>query len=587
MTPNLKPNNELSRVSFIVMRAMRAPLMALLIVYSVAILVMSFIPGLEVAGEVQYLSIFHCFYFMTYTATTTGFGEIPVAFSNAQRLWAIVCLYVSVVTWFYALGSIIRLFQNIFFIRAVEEWRFSRSVRRIIGPFYIVCGFGDTGSVLVRGLNDAGLNVVVIDSNEERIQALLLRNYKGSVPGLCADASIPNYLIEAGLLSTYCQGVVSITSNEEVNLKISAVVRLLNPTVGIITMSKERDYEETLATLGGEVHIVDPFKTFAKVLNACINNPEFYALNNWLVGDKHGSLKTYVHPPVGRWIICGYGRMGMEANHVLTKNGVKTSVIDPHLRKRDEEIETYIVGGTNAKTLQMAGIDEAVGILAAANDDGCNLGVLLNARSLNPDLFTIVRQNSHKNELAFTMADTDMIMQPTLVTARKILLLLIAPLLKHFFAYLLARVEGREKVVTHVISLLRKKISDQTPLLVTIDFTAEKSGAVIQSLNAGNEVLLRDIIADPRGREKELDLVPFVIKSGEKETVLPTADYSIKKGDQLLFCGTKKAKQLLKSNINSEYTLSYLRTGQYPAMGYFMAWYDKRFNHQESMNEKM
>lgn len=581
MTANINSKNELSRVSFIVMRAMRAPLMTLLIVYSLAIVVMSFIPGIEVAGEVQYLSIFHSFYFMTYTATTTGFGELPVEFSNAQRLWAIVCLYVSVVTWFYALGSIIRLFQNAFFIRAVEEWRFARSVRRIVGPFYIVCGFGDTGSVLVRGLNDAGLNVVVIDSSEERIQALLLRNYKGIVPGLCADASVPNYLIEAGLLSPSCKGVVSITSNEDVNLKISAVVRLLNPTIGIITMSKERDFEETLATLGGEVHIVDPFKTFAKVLNACINNPEFYALNNWLVGDKNSSLKTYVQPPVGRWIICGYGRMGMEANHVLTKNGVKTSVIDPHSRKRDEEIETYIVGGTNAKTLEMAGIDEAVGILAAANDDGCNLGVLLNARSLNSDLFTIVRQNSHKNELAFTMADADMIMQPTLVTARKILLLLVAPLLKHFFAYLLAKEEGRKEVVTHVISLLRKKISGEKPILVTIDFTAEKSSAVIESLNAGDEVLLKDIITDPRNREKELDLVPFVIKSGDKETVLPAADYSIKKGDQLLFCGTAKAKQLLKSNINSEYTLAYLRTGKYPAMGCFMTWYERCFKQKE------
>lgn len=581
MTANINSKNELSRVSFIVMRAMRAPLMTLLIVYSLAIVVMSFIPGIEVAGEVQYLSIFHSFYFMTYTATTTGFGELPIEFSNAQRLWAIVCLYVSVVTWFYALGSIIRLFQNAFFIRAVEEWRFARSVRRIVGPFYIVCGFGDTGSVLVRGLNDAGLNVVVIDSSEERIQALLLRNYKGIVPGLCADASVPNYLIEAGLLSPSCKGVVSITSNEDVNLKISAVVRLLNPTIGIITMSKERDFEETLATLGGEVHIVDPFKTFAKVLNACINNPEFYALNNWLVGDKNSSLKTYVHPPVGRWIICGYGRMGMEANHVLTKNGVKTSVIDPHSRKRDEEIETYIVGGTNAKTLEMAGIDEAVGILAAANDDGCNLGVLLNARSLNSDLFTIVRQNSHKNELAFTMADADMIMQPTLVTARKILLLLVAPLLKHFFAYLLAKEEGRKEVVTHVISLLRKKISGEKPILVTIDFTAEKSSAVIESLNAGDEVLLKDIITDPRNREKELDLVPFVIKSGDKETVLPAADYSIKKGDQLLFCGTAKAKQLLKSNINSEYTLAYLRTGKYPAMGCFMTWYERCFKQKE------
>ncbi|RLA20028.1 MAG: potassium transporter, partial [Gammaproteobacteria bacterium] len=174
----MNASQDISRVSFIVMREMRTPLMAILIVYTTAILVMVFIPGPELNGEAQYLSIFHAFYFMTYTATTTGFGEIPFTFSDGQRLWAIVCLYVSVVTWFYALGSIVRLLQNPFFLRAVEEWRFAKNVNRIVGPFYIVCGFGDTGSVLVRGMNDAGLRVIVIDQSEERIQALKLRNYK-------------------------------------------------------------------------------------------------------------------------------------------------------------------------------------------------------------------------------------------------------------------------------------------------------------------------------------------------------------------------------------------------------------------------
>jgi len=151
-------------------------------------------------------------------------------------------------------------------------------------------------------------------------------------------------------------------------------------------------------------------------------------------------------------------------------------------------------------------------------------------------------------------------------------------LLKPFFAHLLAKKQGREQVVTQVISKLRDKISDQTPLLITIDFTAEKSSAVVDSIKAGKEVQLRDVITDPRNREKELDLVPFVIKSGNQETVLPPLNYVIKEGDQLLFCGTVKAKQLLKSTINSEYTLSYLRTGKYPPMGYFMTWYCKRFN---------
>jgi len=572
----MNASQDLSRVSFIVMREMRRPLMAVLIVYSVAISGMIFIPGPELDGEIQYLSIFHAFYFMTYTATTTGFGEIPFEYSNAQRLWAIICLYISVVTWFYALGSIIRLFQNTFFLRAVEEWRFSKKVNGVTGPFYIVCGFGDTGSVLVRGMNESGLRAIVIDQSEERIQALKLRNYKLAVPGLCANASIPKHLVEAGVESKHCKAVVCITSSEEINFKISSMVRLLNPKAGIITMSKVDDYEESLVTLGGEVHIVDPFKTFARVLNACINNPAFYALNNWLVGDKGASLDKYIHPPVGGWIICGYGRMGLEANRVLAKNGIKTAVIDPHSRRKDEEIDTYIVGHANEKTLNHAGIQEAVGILAADADDGHNLGALLNARRMNPDLFTIVRQNNHENEKVYTAAKADMVMQPTLVTARKILLILIAPLLKPFFRYLLQREPGRAVILKELLILLRDKIGNKKPLLVTIDFTAEKSSAVIDCLKQGEEVLLRHVIADPRNRDVELDLVPFVIKSQGEEIVLPPKDYKILEGDQFLFCGTLSAKHLLKSSINSEYTLYYLRTGSYMPMGYFMQWYKKR-----------
>ncbi|MGR9073270.1 MAG: potassium channel family protein, partial [Gammaproteobacteria bacterium] len=313
---------DLSRVSFIVLREMRRPIMTLIVVYSVSVLGMVFIPGPVIDGKTQYMSIFHAFYFMTYTATTTGFGEIPFEFSNAQRFWAIACLYVSVIAWFYAIGSIIRLVQNPFFLRAMAEVEFSWRVRRIPGPFFIVCGFGDTGSLLARGLSDAGLPAAIIESDQERIKALQLRNYRVPMPGLCADASVPKHLLDAGLRRPNCKGVVAITNDEEVNLKISALARLLNPNVKIITQSKVEVFEETLATLGGEVHIVDPFKTYARVLAAAMQHPGFYALNNWLVGEKGASLDKYIHPPLGKWVICGYGRMGHEVNDVLTGYGL-------------------------------------------------------------------------------------------------------------------------------------------------------------------------------------------------------------------------------------------------------------------------
>jgi Trk K+ transport system NAD-binding subunit len=569
---------DLSRVTFIVMREMRGPLIALLTVYSISILGMVFIPGIELEGETQYMSIFHAFYFMTYTATTTGFGEIPHVFSDAQRFWAIICLYVSVITWFYAIGTIIRLMQNPYLLRAISEWRFSQGVRRISSPFVIVCGFGDTGSVLMRGLSDYGMPAVIIDKDEERIKALQLRNYKVATPRFCGDASVPKHLLEAGLRRSNCKAVIAITNDEEINLKISALVRLLNPDVGVISMSKVEVFEETLATLGGEVHIVDPFKTFAKVLAAAMHNPGFYAFNNWLVRDKDATLDRYIMPPIGTWIVCGYGRMGHEVNRVLSKYGIKTAVIDPHDSKEEEHIDRYIVGRTTAKTLAKAGIEEAVGILSGTDDDGHNLGILLNARYFNKHLFTIVRQNRHENEVAFRATEVDMIMQPTLVAARKILFILIAPLLKTFFRYLLEIEPGRKEEMESIIQRLREKVGNQKPYLVTVNFTREKSRAVIQLLDQGKKVYLNDLILDPRGRHKKLDLVVFVIKSGDQEIVLPPNNYEIQENDQILFCGTELAKRLFNATINSEYKLFYIQHGVYKPRSYLAKWLIKKLN---------
>ena len=98
--------SDLDRVTAIVLRFMRGPILLLVTVYGVLI------PGQDAAGQPTHMSFFHAFYFMSYTATTTGFGEIPNEFSETQRMWAIVCLYMSVVAWIYAIGSIIGLVQN-------------------------------------------------------------------------------------------------------------------------------------------------------------------------------------------------------------------------------------------------------------------------------------------------------------------------------------------------------------------------------------------------------------------------------------------------------------------------------------------
>ncbi len=226
--------SELDRVAMVVLRYMRRPFFALVLVYAAGITGMALIPGQDADGNVEYMSLFHAFYFITYTATTTGFGEIPNAFTDEQRLWAIFSLYTGVIAWFYAIGSMIHLLQNPHFIQAVNERTFARTVRRISEPFVIICGFGDTGSLLARGLSDHKFGAVVIDADPERIKALALRDYTVRMPGLCADASVPKHLVDAGVKNPLCNAVIVLNNDEDINLKIAVMAKYLNPDIQVV-----------------------------------------------------------------------------------------------------------------------------------------------------------------------------------------------------------------------------------------------------------------------------------------------------------------------------------------------------------------
>ena len=106
---------------------------------------LSLIPGVDAAGQTWHPNLFESFYFVTYTATTIGFGELPYTFTNLQRLWVTAIIYLSVIGWAYLLGNILALVQDKGFRAAVVSARFGRTIRHLREPFYLVCGLGETG----------------------------------------------------------------------------------------------------------------------------------------------------------------------------------------------------------------------------------------------------------------------------------------------------------------------------------------------------------------------------------------------------------------------------------------------------------
>jgi voltage-gated potassium channel len=559
--------SDLDRVSMVVLRYMRGPIFALIIVYAIGITGMALIPGQDANGDPQYMSLFHAFYFFTYTATTTGFGEIPTEFSDAQRLWAIFCIYMGVVAWLYAIGSIFRLVQNPHFLMALNEHRFARSVGRIKEPFYIICGFGDTGSLLARGLSDHWLRGVIMDINPERIKALGLRDYNLDMPGLCADPAVPRHLLDAGIRMPNCRALVILTVNEDVNMRVSTMARLLNPDLHILCRSSSRRHIDQLQALGN-VTIINPFEIFAQLLSMAITAPRLHNLNACLVRNPEARLGEPISVPTGDWIICGYGRMGRWMYRHFVRHGIRPVIIDP----KAGEIEgagKIIRSHANRESLIEAGIDHAAGVIAGTDNDHVNLSILMSVESLKPDAFTIVRQNSHENQIAFDAARANLVMQSSLTTARRVLKHLISPQVQVFVEYLRDR---GEDICELAVGRLQEIVGEQPLHLWQLTLREAEAQAVIEHLERGASLTLGELRRDPHDRDESLPCMPLTISRSERRIMLPGDEEPLQAGDELLFCGTERGERLLSASINNAYTLEYLVSGTEPARGYVFQW---------------
>ncbi len=343
-------------IIYIILRRMRRPLLTLILVYALAILGLVLIPGQDGDGNPWHMDFFHAFYFVSFMSTTIGFGEIPYPFTGGQRMWVAFALYGSVISWIYAIGTLLALVQDRTFQQAVRENLFARRIRHLPEPFYLICGYGETGSALVRSLTDRDQHVVVVDIDQDRVNLLQLENLRQYVPALHGDASLPVHLLEAGLEHPLCEGVVALTNSNEVNLKVAITSKLLHPDIKVICRAESRDIENNMASFGTD-YVIDPFDTFANHLAIALQAPGLYLLHEWLSGMSYEPLHEPVYPPQeGHWIICGYGRFGKAVYRRLKGEGIDPVVVEfePELTAAPEG--RFVAGGPKPQHWKRQGL---------------------------------------------------------------------------------------------------------------------------------------------------------------------------------------------------------------------------------------
>ncbi|MDA0977348.1 MAG: NAD-binding protein [Proteobacteria bacterium] len=544
---------------FLILRQMRLPLLVLSAVYAVATLGLTLIPGRDPDGNLWYMDFFHAFYFISFMGTTTGFGEIPYPFSGGQRLWALVFIYITVATWIYTIGSLISLLQSESLRNALTHYRFERQVRNLSEPFYLICGYGDTGSKLVAALGTRLMPATVLELRQERLDDLYLSGNPIFMPALRCDASKPDNLVLAGLTHPLCQAVVAITNDNAANLHIAITAKVMNPDLKVICRADSHEVEANMASFGTD-YIVDPYDTFAHNLGQVIYAPSQYLLARAFRGQNGDPIPTHLSFPDGRWIICGFGRFGSSLNKEMVDHGLPVQVIEANPTLPDLPADAVIGLGTEAVTLNEADVMNSVGIIAGTHDDSNNLSIMVTALQLNPELFTVVRQNVQANKLLFEHSKANIVMEPSRVVAEHIRTILVNRTIDDFLS--LARAHDDTWARVLLKELRELATPGCMPATWEVNINLEEAHAVVRAIEQGRTVRISDLLMDHTDREQGLRCMPLFHTDPRGAFCLPPRETTLEIGDRLLFAGDEWAAFKMKWTLLNSTALWYVMTGE-------------------------
>jgi voltage-gated potassium channel len=184
----------------------------------------------------------------------------------------------------------------------------------------------------------------------------------------------------------------------------------------------------TVATVGfQEVHpLSDPGRLFTAFLIITSFGTFAYAvtsISKYVVDGefnqyfKNYKVSTAISKLEGHVIICGFGRNGKQAAHVLKKHNTRFVVIE----EKKEVVATIthkysdlVIEGdsTHDDVLERAGITRAKAIITTLPIDADNLFIVLSARTLNPKLTIISRASEDNSDKKLKLAGADNVIMP-------------------------------------------------------------------------------------------------------------------------------------------------------------------------------
>lgn len=541
---------------------MRAPFIVIIVTYTISIIGLLVIDGVDNNGNPYHLTIFDAFYFITYTATTIGFGESPYDFTYSQKLWVTFSIYITVIGWFYGVGSLVSLLQNKLFVCEIEKLKFKMRLNSIKTKFIIVLGFNEITSKIIQRALDDDIRVIVIEKNEDKANELKLESFTPYVPVLVADVSSSGVLEYAGIKCSNCRAVISLFEDDTLNLKVAIMAKMLNKNVTLAVKSTTQTQKENLQDINVEI-VENYFEIIAKELNMAITTPNLFKLEKWLY-----KLDTLSSPlpniPEGKYIIAGFGRLGRHLFRVFKDNkNIQLQFIEidgKKLKGLSQEILSVIehADADDKSLLEELGIKDAKAIIAFTDSDTSNLSIIATAKKLNPNIVTIAREVEIGDKTIFAHADIDYIFVPSKILINKTTNALFNPLCDIF----LSQIHDKEDI--WAAELTRRLVSeiDENPLTYELKIDLKQTPTIYEEIKKGVCLDLKIFATSLYNRYDKNNIIPLLICRSNEIIILPSWSECIKFDDRILFAADENALTHLEYICQNVNEFNYALNGQ-------------------------
>ncbi len=206
--------------------------------------------------------------YMTFiTITTVGFSEV-IPLSDTGKLFTCLLIIFSLGVIGFVISSLGKYIVDGFLSKKIKDYKINKKIMKSKGHV-VVCGFGRNGRQAVKELLDNREKVVVIDRNEEKIEAV--KEFSDELMYVFGDATHDEDLIKAGVHNA--KALITAMSNDADNVYVVLTAREMNPKLRIIARSTDVKAEVRLKRAGAN-NVVMPDRIGGVRMAKLVSSPD-------------------------------------------------------------------------------------------------------------------------------------------------------------------------------------------------------------------------------------------------------------------------------------------------------------------------